>query len=160
MAIYNGTNGSDVIFGSSEDDTINGFAGNDSLSGGAGNDILRGGTGDDTLFGGAGDDILIGAGGGSIEFDTLVGNAGSDIFVLGDNSGIFYTGSGYAAITDWQPGIDRIQVSGSINFYTISSQNLIGSSALDTGIYFGNDLIGVVQDSTDVIRTADFFVAA
>lgn len=99
-----GTEGPDVLYGTSEWESIYGLGGDDtiyavgewdSLYGGNGNDalyasdlgsdlhgedgedILIGGAGYDFLSGGNGDDILIGGGSG----DSLWGGAGADVFV-------------------------------------------------------------------------------
>lgn len=61
------------------------------LSGGRGVDRLDGRSGDDTLEGGAQD-------------DNLRGGLGADVFVLKD-------GDGFDRITDWQDGIDRLDLS-------------------------------------------------
>lgn len=78
MAILNGSNAPDRLFGTEGNDTLNGYlgldvllgqggddvinagAGYDYLDGGFGNDTLNGGADDDELYGGAGDDILNG----------------------------------------------------------------------------------------------------
>ncbi|WP_253762802.1 M10 family metallopeptidase C-terminal domain-containing protein [Ruegeria sp. HKCCD4884] len=54
---------------------------------------------DTTLIGGQGDDILI-AGAGAT---TMSGGAGSDIFVI-------QSGSGLTTISDFQPGVDRLDM--------------------------------------------------
>ncbi|HEX9858990.1 MAG TPA: calcium-binding protein, partial [Paracoccaceae bacterium] len=71
---------------------IIGNGGNNQLQGGAGNDVLRGAAGMDLLFGGKGNDMLTGGG-------------GADRFV-------FNTGDGHDTITDFQNGIDRIDLRG------------------------------------------------
>ena len=86
--------------GNSLDNMITGGSGNDQLTGGAGNDTLNGGDGNDKLFGGLGDDVLRGSPGS----DTLIGDAGSDTFVF---SG---TGGGQSFVTDFQLGIDHLDV--------------------------------------------------
>ncbi|NAT76039.1 serralysin family metalloprotease [Dickeya dadantii] len=73
--------------------------------GGSGNDILIGNSADNILQGGAGDDVLYGSTGA----DTLTGGAGRDIFVYG--SGQDSTVSAYDWITDFQTGIDKIDLS-------------------------------------------------
>jgi Ca2+-binding RTX toxin-like protein len=153
------TNGNDVLYGGSGNDTIYGYGGDDFLSGRAGNDRLYGGDGNDRLYdggggndylsGGNGNDILNGYGAKTGEYDTLVGGAGSDTFLLGDRtSGVFYQGTGYTTITDFRSGVDKIELrSGN---YTLQYKNWSGSSAMDTGIYYGSDLIAVLQDTTNV----------
>jgi Ca2+-binding RTX toxin-like protein len=64
------------------------------LDGGNGNDTLLGGNGADTLIGGTGNDIL-------------TGGKGGDVFV-------FASGFGKDVITDFQVGLDRIQLSKSV----------------------------------------------
>lgn len=164
----NGGNGDDYLYGEAGNDTLDGWYGNDYLSGGTGNDTLLGYYGDDKLYGGAGTDKLYGEAGkdyldgygGTVgEYDTLSGGSEGDTFVLGNTyGGVSYLGTGYATITDfkWNEG-DKIQVKGSYTDYTLSkTSNFGGSSALDTAIYKGNDLIAVVQDTTDVYAYLDF----
>jgi len=79
---------------------VSGGAGNDSLTGGAGHDLLSGGAGDDSLTGGAGGDVLQD---GSCA-DQLWGGAGADLFVLAADGAV-------DVIRDFQPGIDRIDLS-------------------------------------------------
>ncbi|MEL6384633.1 MAG: hypothetical protein AAFQ89_19675, partial [Cyanobacteria bacterium J06626_18] len=53
---------------------------------------------------------------------------------------------------------DTIQVYGSLSNYTLDySTNWGGSADLDTAIYQGNDLIGVVQDNTKIFLTDAYF---
>lgn len=51
MAIFLGTNETDVIAGTANDDSIFGFFGNDELGGFGGNDVSNGNQGNDTIFG-------------------------------------------------------------------------------------------------------------
>ena len=51
---------------------------------------------------------------------------------------------------------DYIQAYGMSDFYSLSTGSWSGTSALDTGIFFENDLIAVVQDTTNVEFTRDF----
>lgn len=89
MALINGTNNNDQLFGTSEDDLINGLNGNDQLFGDAGKDILDGGTGSDTMRGGSGDDSYL----VDSPFDVIIENPGDGIdtvfatssFALGAN---------------------------------------------------------------------------
>jgi Ca2+-binding RTX toxin-like protein len=97
-----GATSHDVFDGGAGDDLLFGEGGNDTLAGGAGNDTLQGGLGHDILMGGGGHDILIGdagfAGGGAPV------QASPDTFV-------FKKGSGLDTILDFQPGLDKIDVS-------------------------------------------------
>lgn len=174
-----GWTGDDSIYGESGNDTLLGYTGYDFLSGGSGDDSLFGESGHDTLLGGSGSDTLVGGsgsdyidgyGGYAYEYDVLTGEGsgsapgvnssgydGADTFVLGDVFGAYYQGAGYATITDffWAEG-DTIQVHGSASDYSLGFQDWSGSSATDTLIYYQNDLIGVVQDTTNVFTSADF----
>ncbi len=96
-----GGDGNDTLLGEDGDDTLYGDDGWDVMYGGAGNDILRGGQRGDLMDGGSGDDTLHGESG----WDTLSGGAGNDIFVFADGFGI-------DVITDFEPGRDRIDLSG------------------------------------------------
>lgn len=142
-----------------------GGAGNDTLVGNGASNYLEGGSGNDTLFGWGGNDMLVGGGGNDrldgyatsgTEYDQLVGGAGNDTFVLGGNWGVSYQGAGFATIEDWDWTSDYIEVFGSSNQYNLLYENLIGTLAPDTAIYYGTDLIGVVQDSTNVAMARDF----
>ncbi|HEY9607429.1 MAG TPA: hypothetical protein V6C85_37940, partial [Allocoleopsis sp.] len=95
---------------------------------------------------------------GGTEYDTLVGGAGTDYFILGGSWGVSYQGSAYATIADWNPAQDLIEVRGSSSQYSLVTGNFsAGSSATDTAIYYNStDLIGVVQDSTNVSISRDF----
>ena len=176
-----GNNGNDTIYGGAGNDTLRGYNGNDDLYGDAGNDrlegengndYLNGGTGNDTLLGGAGNDSLSGGAGNDrldgyattgTEYDTLSGGAGYDRFVLGGSWGVSYQGSGYATITDFNGLNDYLEVRGSSSShsyngvsYSLGTGNLVGTSATDTLLYYGNDLIAVVQDTTNVQWSRDF----
>ncbi|MDQ2097644.1 MAG: calcium-binding protein [Tychonema bourrellyi B0820] len=107
----------------------------DVLTGNIENNTLVGGDGNDTLSGLAGNDTLIGvnplsATPGINETDTLIGGQGRDIFVLGDATKTYYSGTGFALIQDFELGIDRIQLRGSLSNYNIvgNSINLAGTS--------------------------------
>ena len=165
--IISGGNGNDYLYGQWGNDTLSGGdgndyldgeTGNDSLYGDSGNDTLRGGSGNDYLSGGIGDDLLTGSTSltyNNNQYDTLVGGSGWDVFVLGESLGNYYQGSGYALIVDidW---LDRIQIKWSSSL-RLSRENWAGTSALDTAIYQGGDLIGVVQDNTSIsLGNVDF----
>lgn len=173
--VFEGGAGSQVVYGASGNDLLFGDSvlggssapiGNDLLIGGIGNDWLYGNRGNDVLNGGWGDDYLNGYGGyASSETDTLIGGPGADTFGLGYNwrsvsdVDIYYLGDGNANITDFQAlEGDKIRLGGGIGDYTlVQDQNFGGKSdLLDTAIYRSNDLIAVLQDTTDVIASRDF----
>lgn len=112
-----GAGGNDQLKGAGGNDMLGGRAGNDSLSGGAGKDVLYGGVGNDRLFGDQGGDSLFGGAGrdilsGGTGNDSLSGGAGVDTF-------IFAAGDGNDVITDFEVGIDRIELSGQT--YSVSA---------------------------------------
>ncbi|GAB4375681.1 MAG: hypothetical protein Kow00121_21720 [Elainellaceae cyanobacterium] len=183
--VASGKKGNDFIWGNNQNDSILGQQGNDTLKGWRGDDYIFGGDdhdkiygeeghdklygerGNDLLDGGSGNDILNGYGVGYVspEIDTLIGGAGNDTFVLGDSYwGVHYNepGDGYAVIQDFKWWEDKIQVKGNASQYELQfkSVNGIGSSAQDTEIYFkgssGLERIAIVQDTTNVIISADF----
>lgn len=107
-----GGDGADRLVGEAEDDVMVGGGGRDEFFGCHGDDRMHGdddgdhmhgGLGDDRLFGGAGDDRLT----GGVGDDVLSGGGGRDVFV--------FRGSVFGAdvITDFQNGVDLIDLSGS-----------------------------------------------
>ena len=103
-----GTGASDNMHGALGDDTMDGAAGadflfgeggHDSMSGGADNDWLEAGWGRDTMDGGAGEDVLVSTAGR----DMMTGGDDADRFVFKDKIR-------EATITDWQDGIDLIDL--------------------------------------------------
>lgn len=152
--------GNDIVSGWAGNDYIDGWTGNDTLYGKYGNDALLGYDGDDSLIGGRGSDLLVGEAGNdtlkgygfsTYEYDILSGGTGADTFVLGNYLGAFYEGAGYATITDfdWSEG-DKIRVYGSSNDYSLSN---FGNGV---DIYYQGDLIAFVENTTDVLLSADF----
>jgi Ca2+-binding RTX toxin-like protein len=164
-----GEAGNDKLFGEAGDDFLSGGGGNNFLDGGTGNDDLSSELGNDTLMGGEGNDTLNGysaAKTDGTQFDRLTGGAGADTFILGDFQGVSYveSGDGYAVIQDYQAE-DRIQINGSFSQYTLEYKLVdgIGSSALDTEIYFtsannSRDRIAIIQDSTNIALNTNNFV--
>ena len=84
-----GTNHNDTLTGSSLEDVLKGGGGNDMIEGAGGNDEIHGGTG----------------------MDTLTGGAGADTFVFID-TGESPAGTNRDIITDFTPGVDKIDISG------------------------------------------------
>ena len=155
-------NGDDQAYGGDGDDQLAGWNGNDYLDGENGNDELIGENGNDELIGGNGNDTLTGSmpsesDSGFEELDTLTGGNSADTFVLGNSVEAFYNNDGfggYAQITDfdWAEG-DKFQVFGSLDDYTVSEFG----GGMD--IYYQNDLIAWVSNTTDVIPSEDFIFA-
>jgi len=111
--------------GSAWADRLRGDAGANSLFGGDGDDTLEGRDGDDVLSGERGDDILTGGG-------------GADTFV-------FAPGGGNDVITDFVPGVDRLQVHGYGGWREVRQD--------------GADVLLILSD-TDSIRLKGLTVAA
>jgi trimeric autotransporter adhesin len=101
MAIINGNNLNNTLFGTGALDDINGFGGDDLINGGGGGDNIDGGSGNDILLGDAGDDFIFGDSGD----DTLFGGAGNDVLQDGgegsplDGNNIYDGGEGDDTIT-------------------------------------------------------------
>ena len=102
-----GAAGNDCITGSSTGDNLIGNAGNDTLDGGDGADTLNGGFGSDSLVGGTGADTLFGGGGK----DVMTGGADADVFRFTAKTDSA-KGASADVITDFQVGIDLIDLSG------------------------------------------------
>jgi serralysin len=114
-----GSTGNDTIAGGRDDDQIDGGAGNNSLFGNLGNDVIVGASGNDSLFGGGDNDAIIGGGGddflsGDRGFDTLAGGAGADQFLLASSA------DSRDVITDFQSGVDKIQLPGNLTLADVS----------------------------------------
>ncbi len=165
------------IFGSSGDDTLYGSYSDDFLYGGEGNDILLGGNGNDVLVGYHASPTQLSRSSYS-QVDTLTGGGGADTFQLGNkpdnipytvfdyydssftipgtlkNQGRGFFGEGYssyAIIADFKSSQgDKLKLGMAPSEFTVDkSYNLLGSSALDTGLYYKGDLIAVLQDTTN-----------
>jgi len=100
----NGNIGADIIHGDEDDDRIHGGKGNDQIFGDAGND---------TIFGDLGNDIL-------------TGGTGADIFV-------FKANSGNDTITDFEQGIDKIEITSTVIATTSAAVAAFSGGILDLG---------------------------
>lgn len=109
--------------------TLTGGISNDTLTGGAASDILLGGFGDDTLSGAGGRDILSDGAGA----DILTGGAGADLFIL-CSDGTTDT------ITDFNPGQDKLDLSGYHMLYDASQLQITSTSWGATLTYQGEVL--------------------
>ena len=112
-----GTNGFDILSGTSGDDTIDGLAANDFLDGLEGDDVIYGGQGNDSLLGREGD-------------DTVYGGDNHDNIAL-------HEGDDYA-----EGGLGNDSIGGSDGYDTIyggSGNDVIGGGADDDQIYAGDD---------------------
>ena len=108
-------------------------------SGGA--DIIDGGLGSDTIDGGAGADVLIGGGGD----DFLTGGEGADVFVVDASD---FADSIGDIITDFEVGVDSIELSGFSNITDVSqlSFNSAGNNLI---MDLGQNRLVVFEGLTD-----------
>lgn len=111
-----GGRGNDLIEGGAGNDLIEGQRGNNTLDGGDGNDTIHSGRQDSTLLGGAGDDLLI-ADLLSHGDHLLTGGAGADTFRVINAT----TGTGSATITDFELGIDTLDLAGAAVAQVVAS---------------------------------------
>jgi Ca2+-binding RTX toxin-like protein/uncharacterized protein YegL len=153
-----GQQGNDRLFGGADNDSMDGGADDDELLGGNGNDYLVGGDGNDSLYGEDGFDTLVGGSG----IDTLTGGAGGDTLTGGSGSDFFYfhVGSGVDAITDFEDGIDFLDLTG----YTGATglNTAIAQSGADTVVTFAgsaDQVILVGFNATNLTVDADFVFA-
>jgi Ca2+-binding RTX toxin-like protein len=111
--------GNDIARGGAGEDSLYGGRGNDLLVGGGGRDLLEGGQGRDRLLGGDKADYLSGGDGadeldGGARGDWLDGGRGDDRLTGGDGAEadhfVFRQGDGDDVITDFQDGIDRLDI--------------------------------------------------
>jgi hypothetical protein len=129
-----GGNGSDLLFGGAGDDSLLGGNWADVLHGEAGNDVLLGGNGHDTLYGGDGDDTLWGETGhdvldGGAGNDRLIGGGGNDRMTggPGDDVFVFANNFGRDRITDFQRGVDLLDLTGLTGTSDITSFSQIAA---------------------------------
>ena len=148
-----GTNGDDLITGTSYRDIIFAGSGNDTVFGGGGSDILFGGNGNDTLIGGRGSDFLIGGSGDDIlTGDALDGSRDRydrDTFYLGKTE---QASAGNDVITDFDTNNFR---GGEANFDTLNFVFDHRLFSLSTGRDLVNFVAYIEHDGdieTDAIR--------
>ena len=171
--IGSGNHHNNIMRGNGNGNNLRGYSGYDTLYGGYGNDNLYGGHNTDTLLGEGGNDRLRGAGSITddvrpLEYDRLTGGFGADTFVLGDAdvhaygnySGVFYLGNDYARITDFSRAQgDKMEVVGELSDYSLDdSMNVLGSSALDTRVFYQGELIAIAENVTGLSIAADVVV--
>jgi Ca2+-binding RTX toxin-like protein len=90
-----GYGGNDDLYGGGDHDSINGGLGNDYLSGGSGDDDLYGSSGHDDLYGGSGLDYLSGGSGD----DLLSGGSGRDTLIGGTGEDLFVFTKGTSGLS-------------------------------------------------------------
>ncbi|MPQ95899.1 DUF4214 domain-containing protein [Thioclava sp. JE_KL1] len=118
--------------------------GGDSVDGGVENDQISGGAGDDQIRGGAGADILQDGAGA----DSLWGGEGQDVFVLDADGRTDF-------IMDYEPGIDRLDLSSMAWFYTKEALD-IAPTATGADIRIGDERVIVNTADGSSLSAADF----
>ncbi|MCA9030410.1 MAG: hypothetical protein KDA66_06345, partial [Planctomycetaceae bacterium] len=142
-----GDDGDDWVYGDDGDDlNVNGNRGNDHVFGGNGNDVVRGGKDDDYVFGDDGDDWIY----GDLGVNVLTGGQGKDRFVFQYSAGATNT------ITDFETGIDKIDVTRIADLVTFEGLTLVQQGA-STVIQLGPDSKLTIQGKTPgELRSTDF----
>ena len=143
-SVLNGGSGNDRLVSGLGDDLLYGKSGHDTLLGGGGDDRLWGNKGRDVLNGGSGDDVLNGGAGR----DVLTGGYGADVFVFNAVE------RGQDHITDFEDGIDRIQINGVAGFDALHLEQ----HGLDTWITMDGGAGTIILDGIDssVLDVSDF----
>ena len=151
-----GGSGNDSLFGGKNNDSLDGEDGNDLLFGNFGEDTLIGGAGDDSLFGGRDNDQLSGGSGndtlyGDLGVDTLTGGEGSDLFGLREN------GQGTDVITDFQDGVDLMQLPDGVTEFRVENN---GSNLTQITVVATGEVIAQLEGIQPAEITLDDFVNA
>ena len=115
---------------------------NNGIVGNSGNNYLEGGNGNDTLLGGGGNDRLIGGGGN----DTVTGGAGADTFV-------FLTHGEADVITDFQNGVDLLEIGTGVNSLAQVTVTDVGA---DTVLQFDGNSLTLKNFDHALISADDF----
>ncbi|MDF3606849.1 calcium-binding protein [Paracoccus sp. DMF-8] len=115
------------------------------VTGTSGSDLLMAGDGTLSISGGDGDDILI-AGSGSV---ALTGGAGADLFVASP------MGVGRIAIRDFQPGIDRLDLT-NLGMVRSTLQLIMKPQAYGIKIFYGDVVIDIHSASGGPLATSWF----
>lgn len=159
-----GRQGNDELSGDVGDDRLEGGQGNDLLDGGVGSDFLLGGQGADSLIGGFGDDQLSGNEGkdildGGNGWDVLVGGKGDDVMTggFGADTFVFARGDGADRITDFEFGVDHLDLGGAAVrriFETDTDDNGVADA---TVVAYAGGMI-TLDGVMGITNTADLFV--
>ena len=181
--VLNGGAGNDQLYGGGGNDTLIGGAGNDFFHGGADADVIlfegsaavdvdivrttATGQGTDTLggveniTGGSGSDIIRGNAAanvlnGAVGNDTLVGRGGSDVLTGGSGSDrfVFANWDGNDRVTDFQNGLDRIEIGGpTTGFRDLAVYNSAEGAVISWG---GGTTITLVGIDRSMVDASDF----
>jgi Ca2+-binding RTX toxin-like protein len=170
QSVFNGTTGTDRVWGGVDNDTFLGNEGDDVIEGNDGADVALGGEGDDTVTDSAGDDVLKGGPGddaldSGIGLDIIEGGDGKDFTNGGANANETFAGEGDDFVIagqsldaifgdsgdDWEEGGDQPDLmqgdSGNLFFLGDSNKDgddiLVGQGGDDDYDMEGGDDIGL-----------------
>jgi Ca2+-binding RTX toxin-like protein len=113
----NANGGLDIKGFEDQENRLEGTDGKDLIIGGELADEFDGGKGEDDIQGKGGDDFLCGGAGN----DTLTGGEGADRFVIG-------FGFGTETITDFKPGVDRLELTGDLTLENLTYEEKEGNT--------------------------------
>lgn len=151
--LISGGNGNDILSAGKDADVVSGGSGNDWINGNNANDLVYGEDGDDLMRGGKEDDTMLGGAGN----DTLYGDLGNDILSGGDGADVFCfgPGSGADAISDFQDGLDKIQLMDGLTADTVAQaiSEVSGSAVLNLA---GGASVTLTGISASLIGADDF----
>lgn len=160
-----GGDGNDTLMGGKDVDRLEGDSGNDYLRGDLDADLVNGGSGNDSVFGGKGNDQLAGNAGddllnGDRDRDTLTGGDGIDTLTGGEDGDVFVleSGRGGDIITDFEVGIDLMQLPDGVSFNGIrlQSSGTNGQNTLILDAITGQQLAQVNNVRTTSLTSANF----
>jgi len=126
-------------------ETMQGTATAERLAGTGRDDVLMASGANDTLVGGGGDDILVTGGTGTV----MSGGIGADVFVV-------RAGSGGAVITDFDRGLDRLDLSDLPMLRDVSQLNFTATSTGCVIEYRGHTMV-ITSSNGQPLRQADVF---
>jgi hypothetical protein len=147
VAVINGTEEADNLFGGPEDDLINGFGGNDGLNGHGGRDELYGGAGDDLLA--VSEPLVTG--------EILDGGAGTDTLYLSRNAQTGTLAARSVSLLDMTlRSIERLEMGETLGLQSIASQRVqIGWEQIGAGLSSTATISGRPgEDRLDILLSA------
>ena len=141
-----GTTYGNSLTGNNSANELQGGGGSDWMWGNGGNDVVNGGSGDDAIAGGAGADDMIGGSGN----DHIWGGTNADDFIFSD-------GWGNDWIWDFQPGSDRIDLSGVSGLNSLNQIDVANTQNGALYSYNGQSIL-LVGVSALSVHVEDFII--
>ena len=132
------SNDGKTIQGDDTDNKLTGTDGDDVINGGDGNDKINGGAGDDTISAGSGKDGFV------------KGGSGADTFKFG-------IGDGEIKIFDWEDGIDKIELTGGLDYSDLTQSTSV-HKGITTVIYttYAGDKLKFRDENASDLDGTDF----